>query len=259
PRKHVQEKMLELSVISVKKMSGKARAAYVYYVVNLLHLYNDGNGRVGRLLFQVLNNPNYDYDVEDFTHHANDVGEIGTRDEFVQTNHIKLTKVCRNLERYLMANNWVKSGLADGEIIKYRVRTDTPESKVPEVYFTKDATQNLTKQQQWNVRLAFFNPAEAVYPLMKMLKNKNKSREVIEKSLQKNNDNIEMIVAVDAKNPLSILTFEGWTAKDYLEFISQADAAAYEAFAIISDLFLHPQKYLNNDGKSWLSYLIDSN
>ncbi|MCL2382756.1 MAG: Fic family protein [Oscillospiraceae bacterium] len=71
PSKEIQMRIAEKGLETLPKIDDdKARAALAYYLINLLHMYSDGNGRTSRLIYEILNNPEFDIPSksEQYTH-----------------------------------------------------------------------------------------------------------------------------------------------------------------------------------------------
>ena len=60
PVKWVQLNIAEKTLKALPKIDDdKARATLAYSIINLLHMFSDGNGRTSRLVFEILNNPEF--------------------------------------------------------------------------------------------------------------------------------------------------------------------------------------------------------
>ena len=60
PDNEIQNRYFEKISNALKNVKVKKdRATMIYYLINELHLFEDGNGRTSRAIFEIINNPNF--------------------------------------------------------------------------------------------------------------------------------------------------------------------------------------------------------
>ena len=99
----------------LKNVKGrKNKATIMYYLINDLHLFQDGNGRTSRCIYELLANQEFDINANDyFSHNGDDLAKISGW-KFEEDKNILRTKYAGNyssyfLLRYLMDSKLINS------------------------------------------------------------------------------------------------------------------------------------------------------
>lgn len=105
PSNDIQDRYFEKVSDALKNVKGKKdRATMMYYLINQLHLFDDGNGRTSRAVFEIINNQDFSFDNNDALIHNDkfNVAKINHLD-FQDNNNIEGTivaEVCSNCFLY---------------------------------------------------------------------------------------------------------------------------------------------------------------
>ena len=113
PDNEIQSRYFEKIAEALKNVKGKKdRATMMFYLINELHLFEDGNGRTSRAIFEILNNKNFSFDNNDTLIHDDekDVAKVDHND-FQNNNSIEgsqMAEICSNCFLYRAL---IKSGI----------------------------------------------------------------------------------------------------------------------------------------------------
>ena len=105
PDNEIQNRYFEKISNALKNVKVKKdKATMMYYLINELHLFEDGNGRTSRAIFDIINNPNFSFDNNDaLVHEAeSDVSKID-KNKFQSNNDIEdsqIAEICSNCFLY---------------------------------------------------------------------------------------------------------------------------------------------------------------
>ncbi len=158
PSLTVQEKVLKNTFEAIKTMSSnQLRAQLLYYVINDLHLFSDGNGRTARLFYNMLNEDSFTIynHIEDIKwHDQKSMSNIDfTKEKGIDSITEVNKKAIVTLKKDLLINNkiinpnnkQIKLSLVKGLYIKDEIKKDLTDSELKQLFrFSKDRESNET-------------------------------------------------------------------------------------------------------------------
>ena len=108
----------------------KNKATMMYYLINELHLFEDGNGRTSRAVFEMLANKNFSFENNDtFSHDTNDMAKVD-HNKFERQNNIITSAGIEIYANYYLYKSLIQKGIVpntDEYAEKIIVMTDADE------------------------------------------------------------------------------------------------------------------------------------
>lgn len=126
PKREIQEKYFDKIANSLKNIEGrKNKGCIMYYLINELHLFEDGNGRTSRCVYEMFANPEFDFEQNDnFVHDENDSAKV-SHDDFEIMNHLMETQKAGNISSFFLYRTLVNNGLIKNEEFSNSLSVDT--------------------------------------------------------------------------------------------------------------------------------------
>lgn len=268
PTRDVQDAILADTTNAIKSLKDNHyRAALAYYTVNNLHLFEDGNGRISRAVYEIFDNPHFDLSGDGFTHQTDSAYESGHHGKFEKAHGIRPAATAYDLARRALKINWAQDGQIDPRTIEMPSRLEIVFTTTPDVYLTDDAAANLTPEEKRAVNLAFHDGDVAFLSLCKKLHEKGTSGEVTDESI-KTSPSGEKYMAIEVEredldtgepNIAATHTFAGWTADDYRDFLTGFKAVQRDSQRTLNDIFLRPAEYQIRDDLTAADWLSNAN
>lgn len=141
PKGEIQERYFDKIVDFFKGVNNKEDMAIgMYYLINYLHLFQDGNGRTSRFVYELMTNNDFkDFDGKFFRHEQ---GKSSSGSGFCEQKGIKEIRDAKKysgyaLYQYLTAMHLLPDSLKDFDL--YRAYTFLPCSDIDSVYISDKA------------------------------------------------------------------------------------------------------------------------
>ncbi len=263
PDKGVQGQVLTEAVNAIKSIEDdKYRAALSYYVINGLHLFPDGNGRVSRAVYEIFENPDFDFNNDDsLAFHSQDAsyGHGG----FERKKNIRPASQALGQALSFVKYDLVKAGKINPVVMDRTVTLGIIAGDVPDLYLTEDANDNLSRSEKYFLNNAFSEIDIATIALNAMLTKKGTFDDIAAASTRKFSGEESIcfeIMSYDldtsGPNELSKKTFEGWTADDYRQFGKIFRSVQVLQYRKLIDFFANPDQNKFSNGvrvADWLS------
>lgn len=260
PAPDVQAAAIEETFDAIKNdvKDNRKRAALIYYMVNHLHLFNDGNGRTSRVMYDVFAKNDFNIAGSQFIHKTDDASELGDRESFARERGLKPNPEVRELtfdlvKKDLKEENLLPIGMMNSS---YTLNLPTGNRSMPDVYLTEDAKTNLTRSEKRIVSHAFFEKPIAATSLGMMLKRKSTASRVIRQSTRAFSEG-QNVIAFDIENKdatKAAEVFKGWNANDYRAFCTNVKDLQLRQTRKLIDVFKNEDKYVMPNGQTYADY-----
>jgi len=240
PDRETQNEVLELSLKVLKDMRGrKERAAYMYYLINNLHLFSDGNGRTSRLVYDMLSNRDFSFQTDEvYTHNEKGFKKIGCFEE--KRGIAPIRRFNAILGEQLYKEVLGATGLDSGQLEQFNnivtyIQSDLgPEYN--EAYIPEEVRKELSTEEIDLIGkcLCDNNSTYSIGGLTMLILSAQKGR--LAEVLAINAEDAKKAAMPELRNPRLIFKitysdedlaqriFEGWTKEDYLNAIEVAKA-----------------------------------
>lgn len=253
PNVDIRDEIIENLVKSLKDLKdNKQRAALVYYTINNLHMFRDGNGRTSRMLFDLLTNElgeevwyihedNKQAEYSGSFENYKGIEDITKINQFTSNYLGELIK--SRLEKYpeISNKNYITAGSRTGKIFVNDVMSEIVRKELSEDELTK--VENIMEDSFGS------NYTISGLAMLTVANQKNELQEWIDYDNKCNEEygdlfNGERFCLRAWSNPPML---KNWTAKDYKDVIEYGNYYKLQQFRILNDLFLNPEKYHKKD------------
>lgn len=266
PKGQIQEKYFDKIAELLKNVKGrKNKATIMYYLINDLHLFQDGNGRTSRCIYELLANQEFDINANDyFSHDRDDLAKIlGWK--FEEDKNILRTKYAGNYSSYFLLRYLMDSGLVNNNeelarTLSIETFNDSDLQSYSGVYISEQAQQNLSAKDVRLVNRALLDNNEnysvAGLTMLIMLARKENTEKLENFSYSsKKSPEIEGYISradiwidnEEEKN-ISAKSMGDWTSEDYLVAIEIADKIKESMMDTLIDIFEQPESFRINEG-----------
>lgn len=265
PRKEIQDRSFEKMAGMLKNVRNSQHKAIVMYtLINYLHLFQDGNGRTSRMVYDFLagNITNGELDAQFYTHEKGE--NIGKRAPWdntrkAQSPEVVSTIASQFLMKYLLNEGLISSSSEDlSKHISIRTHTESG------LYMSEQNKSQLSRKTLQHIKYAFRDNNENISTAalsmlimftskesMQPLKNYYFHREwEIDGDLVRNwinvgsgRDDDDLELFGEYPEDASKRTFEGWTPEDYLKFVDVADKMKECIIDLIIDFAERPESF----------------
>lgn len=250
PNNDIQDEYFEKIASSLKHIKGnRNRATLLHYLINELHLFEDGNGRTGRCIYELFTNPEFSFENNDnFSHKS--VNYIGTS-EFEKSVGIKNYSNALQYPSYLVYKLLCENGLVNqGEKCIYS-QTYPKEGvfglEYYDLLFVDDSIKNtLSTQQIKDIGLALCDNNEmlSVSGLTMMIMQGIKGKAINYNELDNLPECSTYQPIIDIDDEESKETFKGWSKEDYLRATQIASIIKETMLDAMLDIFEHPENFV---------------
>lgn len=255
PNTDIRDEIVEDLVNTLKSLNdNKQRAALVYYTVNNLHMFSDGNGRTSRMLYDLITN-----EIGDEVWYIHEDDRTGKYDgSFEKYKGIKdIAKINEFTNKYLgeLAKSRLKKypELADKEYITagYRTGKKFVNDVMPEE-IRKELSEDELKKVECILKdsfgvnytvsgLTMLTIAEQKNEVQEWIDHDNKCIEEYKKEYNLDDPFCGKRFCLRAWNNPPML--KNWTAEDYKDIIKHGNFYKLQQFKVLNDSFVHPEKY----------------
>lgn len=261
PAPDVQATTIEETFDTIKNdiTDNHKRAALVYYMINHLHLFNDGNGRTSRAMYEIFDKNDFNIAGKQFFHETSDASELGDRESFVRERGLRPNVEVSELTFDLVKKDLDDEGLLPTGMIdlSYTLNLPSGNRPMPDVYLTEDAVKNLTVIEKRTVRHAFFEKPIAATSLGMMLRKKHTSSRIIRQNTRAFADGRSMVAfGIEKKDGAKAEEiFRDWSAEDYREFCGNVKNLQLRQARKLIDIFKNEDRYTMSNGQTYADYL----
>ena len=250
PSNDIQDRYFGKLAESLRNIKGnRNRATMLHYMINELHLFEDGNGRTGRCIFEMFTNPNFNFENNDNFSHK-DVGYKGTS-EFEKDSGVKDYSEAINYPSYLVYKALCESGIIT-KVDNCIYCATIPQSGVDGVDYhnliliADTVKEHLTEKQLEDIGLALCDNNEilSVSGLTMMAMQENKSGKIKATKFDEMSEYSisDYVIAIDEDE--SKETFEGWTKEDYLKATRMSNIIKESMLDAMLDIFEQPENFM---------------
>ena len=263
-KREIQQKYFDKMAQLLKSVNGrKNKATIMYYLINELHLFRDGNGRTSRCVYELLANKDFNLDNSDyFSHNEEDVAKI-SGPKFEKAKNILRTEYAGNYASYFLLRYLIDLGLIDvnGDLMtiaQVRTMNDADAQGYSGVYISESAKQNISVKEVELVNRALLDNNE-IYSVggltMLVMLSKKKNIEKLEefnhsgKALPTFDGYTRSVLWIDNEENMDISakSMGNWTREDYLVAIEIADELKESILDILIDIFERPESFKFNE------------
>lgn len=271
PKGKIQEKYFDKIVDFFKSVKSKNDMAIgMYYLINYLHLFQDGNGRTSRFIYEAMTNSNFkDYDGKFFRHKK---GEITSGTNFCESKEIKEISEAKKYSgyatyQYLISMGLLPDNLKDKDL--YCAKTFIPSENddvFNGVFISEQAIDDgiLTSEVRLvNRALKDNNESFSVGALTILMMLKLKEKEVgdystgckLFRDFQDSTATRLSIRIFDEYNgaPYISEVLADWSREDYLRSIKIADKVKEMLLDMNMDIIQYPNDFVCGNGETFLN------
>ena len=253
PNNDIQDRYFEKIASSLKKIEGnRNRATMLHYLVNKLHLFEDGNGRTGRCIFELFTNPEFSFEKnENFTHKLEN--KVGTP-VFEENNGIKFFE-----EAFMYTSYLTYKALCENGVISQSSKCVSSQT-IPKqgtdglqyhdsLFIENSIKEALSTEQIQNIGLALCdnNDLLSVSGLTMMIMQEIKGKKINYEKFESLSEYTVCEFWIDLDNEQSKKTFEGWSKEDYLRAVQIANIIKETMLDAMLDIFEHPDHFTINN------------
>lgn len=265
PKGEIQVKYFDKMAELLKKIKGREnKATIMYYLINELHLFQDGNGRTSRCIYELLANREFDINVNDyFSHNESDLAKIPGR-KFEEDKNILRTEYAGNYSSYFLLKYLMDLGLVNinedlMKTLNIKTHNDSGVQSYSGVYISDEAKQNLSAKDVSLVNRALLDNNEQYsvggLTMLTMLAKKENNGRLEEfcysgkklPEIEGYIPNIRIWIDNEEKRDVSVKSMGDWTSQDYLVAIEVADKIKESMMDTLIDIFEQPESFRVNE------------
>lgn len=253
PNNDIQDRYFEKIASSLKNIKGnRNRATMLHYLINALHLFEDGNGRTGRCVFELFTNPEFSFENnQNFTHELENKVETSI---FEENNDIKYFEEAFTYPSFLTYKALCENGVIKQSSKCVRSKTMPKDGTTGLQYhdslFIEDSIREaLSTEQIQNIGLALCdnNDLLSVSGLTMMIMQEIKGKKINYEEFEPLPECTFCDFTIDLDNDESKKTFEGWSKEDYLRATQIANTIKEAMLDVMLDIFEHPDNFTINN------------
>ena len=282
PRKEVQDRSFEKMASMLKNVSNNQHKAIVMYtLINYLHLFQDGNGRTSRMVYDLLsgNIRDGEQDAQYYTHEKGK--KVGNRQTWDNSRNAQEARVVSTIASEFLMKYLLNEGLISSqheELSKHiRIKTMcSGESKG--IYISDENKSQLSRKTLEHLKKALKDNNESIstsaLSLLIILTQKgnlqplknyyfNKEWEVDDGlvrnciNIGNSRDDEDLEIFGEYPKDLAERTFEGWTPQDYLKLVDITDKIKECIIDLVIDFAEKPESFkYDQNGRSVIDALI---
>lgn len=280
PSKEVQERILEEALKAIKHVKDrKSKASLMYYLINDLHLFGDGNGRTARLVYKMLSEKDFDLirDSDIFSH--NDYGRANIHHiDFENQNGIADIDSVNYYAALFLKYNISQKGIFTSSLTNRRlIREIIKKQEIityagvevgayDGTYIDPEIRSQLSDEQVSLINISLLDNNESCsvsgLTMLIMAARKGMLKELVEAnekeiSQSENEDRgHRFIIRIGEKTREAKMTFSKWDKDDYLEAIEVASTVKEMMFKTLIDFYRNSEKYKVNPGDKTILEII---
>ena len=243
PKKEIQKNIINDLAESLKNIQGrKNKATLMYHIINQLHLFDDGNGRTSRAIFEMFSNEKFDFFNNDsFIHNEKNKYSSSNNYNFENTNSIIGAQDMGSIASFFL----YKSLLENGLINNIKTKSVWTNESIKGGNTISDNSINVNDDvdvkdlDYINRALCDNNERYSVAGLTMLIMDKLKGYKEDEKEYNL----YEYEIDVSTNSTESGERFSNWSANDYSMAVKIADILKKDMLELMIDIFEHPENF----------------
>ncbi len=264
PNNDIQNRFFDKIADSLKNMKdNRNRGVALHYLINELHLFEDGNGRSGRCIFELFTNPEFSFENDDnFSHNNGEHNHISTVD-FEKQNGIKsyltaLTFPSFLVYKKLMNDQLIPNDLpSDLAIVNTYTANPFSEENTDLIYIDENIRQSLSDEEikQINQALCDNNELESYsvsgLTMMVMQHFIGEKTEIYGGEFS----GVQYLIDKDERPDDAKKILKKWSKEDYIRAVRISDIIKESMLEAMLDIFEHPENFKMEDGTTFAEIL----
>lgn len=261
PNNEIQNRYFDKMSNALSKVQGrKNKATMMYYLINELHLFEDGNGRTSRCVFEMINNKNFSFENNDnLLHDTNEIAKIN-HNEFEMQNNITGSTGIEIYANYYLYKALIQKGIipntedytkkiivmTDADALLETSLNDNSNTLNNPVYIPDEINQQLSHAQIEQIQNALADNNGALVTtsglaMLTMLLNNKSTNDIKDFSYA---DGQMFSFPVDKNNDDKDRILGKWKKEDFFKVISIANLLKENMLDIIVDFFEYPENFI---------------
>ena len=264
PNNDIQNRFFDKIADALKNMKdNRSRGVALHYLINELHLFEDGNGRSGRCIFELLTNPEFSFENDDnFSHNNGEYNHISTVD-FEKQNGIKsyltaLTFPSFLVYKKLMNDQLIPNDLpSDLAIVNTYIANPFSEKNTDLIYIDENIRQTLSDEEIKKINQAlcdnndFETYSVSGLTMMVMQHLIGEKTEIYGGE----HSGVEYLIDKDEYSDDAKKIFEKWSKEDYIRAVRVSEVIKESMLEAMLDIFEHPENFKMEDGTTFAEIL----
>lgn len=266
PNNDIQNRFFDKIADALKNMKdNRCRGVALHYLINELHLFEDGNGRSGRCIFELLTNPEFSFENDDnFSHNNGEYNHISTVD-FEKQNGIKPYLTALTFPSFLVYKKLLNEQLIPNDlpsnfaIVNTYTANPLSEENTDLIYIDENIRKSLSDEEikQINKALCDNNDLEiySVSGLTMMI-----MQHVLGEKNEiygENHSGVQYLIDKDEYLDDAKKLFKNWSKEDYIKSIDVANTIKASMLEAMLDIFEHPENFKMEDGTTFAEILSE--
>lgn len=266
PNNDIQNRFFDKIADALKNMKdNRSRGVALHYLINELHLFEDGNGRSGRCIFELLTNPEFSFENDDnFSHNNGEYNHISTVD-FEKQNGIKPYLTALTFPSFLVYKKLLNEQLIPNDlpsnfaIVNTYTANPLSEENTDLIYIDENIRKSLSDEEikQINKALCDNNDLEiySVSGLTMMI-----MQHVLGEKNEiygENHSGVQYLIDKDEYLDDAKKLFKNWSKEDYIKSIDVANTIKASMLEAMLDIFEHPENFKMEDGTTFAEILSE--
>ncbi len=261
PNNEIQNRYFDKMANALSKVQGrKNKATMMYYLINELHLFEDGNGRTSRSVFEMINNKEFSFENNDnLLHNINGIAKVD-HSEFEMKNNITGStgiEICANyylykalIQKGVIPNteeyNLKIAVLTDADTLLETVPVDNITTLNNPVYIPDEIKQQLSQAQIEQIQNALADNNGVLVTtsglaMLAMLLNNENTKNTKEFAFS---DDQMFCFPVDKDSDYKDRILGKWQKEDFFKAISVANLLKEDMLDMIIDFFEYPENFI---------------
>lgn len=264
PNNDIQNRFFDKIADALKNMKdNRCRGVALHYLINELHLFDDGNGRTGRCILELFTNPEFSFENNDnFSHNDGEYNHISTVD-YEKQNGIKSYLTALTFPSFLVYKKLLNEQLipndlqSDLAIVNTYTANPFSEENTDLIYIDENIRHSLSYEEikQINQALCDNNELEtySVSGLTMMVMQhfvRNKTE-----AYGGNFNGVQYLIDKDECLDDAKKIFKKWSKGDYLRAVKISDIIKESMLEAMLDIFEHSENFKMEDGTTFAEIL----
>lgn len=265
PNNEIQNRYFDKMANALSNVQGrKNKATMMYYLINELHLFEDGNGRTSRAVFEMLNNRDFSFENNDnFAHTACEIiGETAkvNNSDFEIQNNVTGSMGVEIYANYYLYKALIQKGIIPstedytkkiivmtdaGALLETSLNDDSTTLNNP-VYIPDEINQQLSQAQIEQIQNALADNNGALVTtsgltMLTMLLNNESTKDIKDFSYA---DGQMFSFPLDNNNDDKDRILGKWQKEDFFKAINIANLLKENMLDMIVDFFEYPENFI---------------
>ena len=266
PNNDIQNRFFDKIADALKNMKdNRCRGVALHYLINELHLFDDGNGRTGRCILELFTNPEFSFENNDnFSHNDGEHNHISTVD-FEEQNGIKPYLTALTFPSFLVYKKLKENKLFpddlpnDLAIVNTYTANPFSEENTDLIYIDENIRQSLSDGEikQINQALCDNNELEtySVSGLTMMVMQHFLGDKTETYGGEFNG--VQYLIDKDERLDDAKKIFKNWSKEDYIRAVKIYGTIKESMLEAMLDIFEHPENFKMKDGTTFADILSE--